>query len=104
MTNTIHEKVDALMKADGLDVLILTGNTPEHPGFWYLAGNQRLEAATLVWKRTGKKLLIVGDMERDCAALSGLEWVARSTTPFMKIQRQGKKPGDAQIAWLAWCL
>ena len=104
MKNAIHEKVDALMKEAGLDVLILMGNTPEHPGFWYLAGNQKLEAATLVWKRKGKKLLIVGDMERDCAAQSGMDWIARSTTPFMKIAKAAKRPGDAQIRWLSWCL
>jgi Xaa-Pro aminopeptidase len=104
MKNAMHEKVDALMKADGLDVLLVLGNTPENPNFWYLVNGQKLEAAVLVWKRSGKKLLIAGDMERDCAAETGLEWIVRSSTPSAKLAAKAKKPGDYQIAWLSWVL
>ena len=104
MKNAMHAKVDALMKEDGLDVIIALGNTPENPNFWYLAGGQKLEAAMLVWKRGSKKLLIAGDMERDCAAETGLDWIVRSSTPAMKLAKQAKKPGDYTLAYIAWAL
>jgi len=104
MKNAMHEKVDALMKKEGLDVILAFGNTPENPNFWYLAGGQKLEAAVLVWKRGGKKLLIVGDMERDCAAETGLDWIVRSSTPAMNLLKRAKRPGDYPIAWLSWAL
>ena len=104
MKNAMHARVDSLMKEEGLDVLLVQGNTPENPNFWYLAGGQKLEAAVLVWKRGGKKQLIVGDMERDCAEQTGLDWIVRSKTPAMKLAKQAKKPGDFQIAWLCWAL
>jgi len=104
MKNAMHERVDALMKADGLSALLVTGNTPENPNFWYLAGGQKLEAAVLVWKRGGRKLLIAGDMERDCAAETGLDWIVRSSTPSAKLMKQAKKPGDYEIAWHLWAL
>ena len=100
----LHARVDALMAERKLDVLLLTGNTPESPAFWYLTRGQKLEAATLVWKRGGKKLLVVGDMERDCAAMTGLPWIAHSATPARKLARAAKKPGDARLAWLSWVL
>jgi hypothetical protein len=101
---TLPARLDALMEKAKLDVLLLTGDTPESPAFWYLVGGQKLEAATLVWKRGGERLLIVGDMERDNAAKTGLKWIARSTTPAQEFAKQHKKPGDAQLAWLAWTL
>ncbi len=104
MKNAMHAKVDALMKEDGIDVIVALGNTPENPNFWYLAGGQKLEAAMLIWKRGGKKLLIAGDMERDCAAETGLDWIVRSSTPAMKLAKQAKKPGDYTLAYIAWAL
>ncbi|MBC8367083.1 hypothetical protein H8E52_06710, partial [bacterium] len=104
MKNAMHAKVDALMKEDGLDVIVALGNTPENPNFWYLAGAQKLEAAVLIWKRGSKKLLIAGDMERDCAAETGLDWIVRSATPAMKLAKQAKKPGDYTLAYIAWAL
>jgi Xaa-Pro aminopeptidase len=103
-TDPLHARVDSLMAERKLDALLLTGDTPESPAFWYLTKSQKLEAATLLWKRGGKKLLIVGDMERDNAAKTGLDWIPRSATPFMKLSRAAKKPGDAQLAWLSWVL
>ena len=94
----LHAHVDRLMAERKLDALLLTGNTPESPSFWYLTRSQKLEAATLLWKRGGKKLLIVGDMERDNAAKTGLDWIARSKTPYTKLVRGAKKPGDAELA------
>ncbi len=104
MKNAMHAKVDTLMKEDGLDAIVAVGNTPENPNFWYLAGGQKLEAAVLVWKRGGKKLLIAGDMERDCAAASGLDWIVRSSTPAMKLAKRAKKPGDYALSYLQWAL
>lgn len=100
----LHAQIDALMAERKLDVLLLTGNTPENPNFWYAVKGQKLEAATLVYKRGGRKLLIAGDMERDCAALAGLPFIVRSATPAMKIAAKAKKPGDAKIDWLCWSL
>jgi Xaa-Pro aminopeptidase len=100
----LHAHVDAIMAERKLDVLLLTGNTPENPNFWYLTKGQKLEAATLVYKRGGKQLLIAGDMERDCAAMTGLPWIPRSATPAMKIAAKAKKPGDYQLEWLSWVL
>lgn len=101
---TLPARLDALMEKAKLDVLLLTGNTPESPAFWYLVGGQKLEAATLVWKRGGERLLIAGDMERDNAAKTGLKWIARSVTPAQQLAKDNPKPGDAQLAWLAWVL
>ncbi|MDP6418005.1 MAG: Xaa-Pro peptidase family protein [Candidatus Krumholzibacteria bacterium] len=87
------------MKERNVDVLLLTGNSDEHPGFWYLCGGHKFEAAMLVWKRGGKKLLIVGDMERDGAKESGLDWIPRSKTPASKLA-QSKNPKVALLSWL----
>ncbi len=105
MTDPLHARVDKLMKKQGLDALLLTGTTQLHPSFYYLVKGAKLEGATLVWKRGGKKLLFCADMERDNAASTGLDYLTFSQTPLVKlIQRHAGEPAEFQLAWLSWCL
>lgn len=105
MPDPLHARVDALMAERKLDVLLITGNTHEHPSFFYLTKGQKMENAVLVWKRGGKKLLIGADMERDCAAQTGLEFLPFSQTPLQKIGMKHRgDPAATKVAWLSWAL
>ena len=105
MKDPLHARVDALMAERKIDALLLTGNTHEHPSFFYLCKGEKLENALLVYKRGGKNLLIGGDMERDGAARTGLDYVPYSQTPYLKIALKHKDdPAAARLAWLSWVL
>jgi Xaa-Pro aminopeptidase len=105
MKDPLQARVDTLMAERKLDVLLLLGNTPEHPSFYYLVRGQKMEGAILVWKRGGKKLLVGSDMERDNAAKTGLEYLPYSKTPLARLmKRHAGDPAGLQIAKLMWAL
>lgn len=104
MTADQIKRIDALMARAKIDVLLLHGNTPEHSSFRYLVGGEKLENATLVWRRGGMKLLLAGDMERDNAARTGFRVMAMSTTRYQAIIRKHGNTARGRAAWLVWAL
>jgi Xaa-Pro aminopeptidase len=105
MANQNHLKVDKLMKEQGLDILLLTGNSFDHPSFTYLVGGEKLENAVLVYKRQGKKILFGSDLERDNGARTGFDFVPFSATAMGKLAKKHHgDPGAFTREWLIWCL
>ncbi|MCP4550052.1 MAG: aminopeptidase P family protein [bacterium] len=105
MKDALHANVEKLMKEKGLDALLLMGNTPEHPNFYYLVKGEKLENAVLVFKRTGKKLLFCIDFERDSAAATGFDYITMGKTPINKLAlKHANDPAAFKLAWLTWCL
>ena len=105
MKDPLHSRVESLMAESNLDALLLVGTTQEHPSFYYLVKGQKMEGAILVFKRSGKKLLIGSDMERDNAAKTGFDFIPYSKTPIGRLSK--KHMGDAaglQVAKLMWAL
>lgn len=64
--------IDALMEAQDIDALLITGPAFHNPPMVYLAGIGHLSQADLIKKRGAEAVLFHNPMERDEAAKSGL--------------------------------
>ena len=78
-------ELDALMSASDLDAILVLGAGQHNPAMVYLTGGAHLTSAYLVKKRGEPGLLYCGAMERDEAALSGLEVRLIDRTPFSEL-------------------
>jgi Xaa-Pro aminopeptidase len=65
--------IDALMESQGLDALLITGPGRHNPPMVYMTGGANLLNALLIKKRGQAPILFHQPMERDEAALTGLE-------------------------------
>ncbi len=79
--------LDRLMKAKGLDAILILGNADHNPPMVYLTGGGHISNATLVKKRGEAAVLFHQDMERDEAAKSGLKCISYSTYPYEELLR-----------------
>lgn len=101
MTDPLHSTIDALMRARKIDVLLIDGNSVGHPAFFRLARGAKLEHATLIWKRGGRKLLVGIDFERDNAARTGFEFLPVSRTQAGRLRKQyAGDPVGYRVAYL----
>ncbi len=64
--------LDALMKSNDLDALLVTGPAQHNPAMVYLTGGGHITIADLIKKRGETAVLFYNPMERDEAAKSGL--------------------------------
>jgi Xaa-Pro aminopeptidase len=71
--------LDALMKAAGLDAIIVLGNAEHNPPMYYFTGGGHVSSAALVKKPGQEPVLYCNAMERDEAAKSGLKVVPLRT-------------------------
>lgn len=101
MPDPLHATIDTLMRERKIDVLLVDGDTIGHPAFFRLARGAKLEHATLVWKRGGKKLLVGIDFERDNAARTGFDFLPVSKTQATKLRkRYAGDPVGYRVAYL----
>jgi len=88
--------LDALMKARGLDAILVFGDAEHNPPMYYFVGGGHVSSALLI-KKVGKDpVLFYNDMERDEAAKSGLKTVSFSEYPLPDFVEQAN--GDMQAA------
>ena len=80
--------LDALMQAKDLDALLVIGNASHNPSMYYLTGGGHVSGATLIKKRGEAAVLYCNDMERDEAALSGLQIIPYSKYNFQEILKE----------------
>jgi Xaa-Pro aminopeptidase len=72
--------LDALMKEDNLDAILVLGDAEHNPPMYYFVGGGHVSGAVLLKKRGEAPVLFYNDMERDEAARSGL--LTRSFSEF----------------------
>jgi Xaa-Pro aminopeptidase len=65
--------LDALMEAQDLDALLVTGSGQHNPAMVYMTGGAHMNNAILVKRRAQEPLLFCNAMEREEAASTGLE-------------------------------
>src|SRR5919109_2642779 len=88
--------LDALMKAQGLDAILIFGDAEHNPPMYYFVGGCHVRGALLIKKAGKEPILFYNDMERDEAAKSGLKTVSYSEFPLKDFLEQAN--GDAQLA------
>lgn len=71
--------LDSLMKAAGLDAIIVLGNAEHNPPMYYFTGGGHVSNAALVKKLGNEPVLYCNSMERDEAAKSGLKVIPLRT-------------------------
>jgi len=75
--------IDALMEAQGLDALLISGPGRHNPPMVYMTGGANLLSAILIKKRGEAPILFHQPMERDEAALTGLQTRSLGITIWM---------------------
>jgi Xaa-Pro aminopeptidase len=85
--------IDALMEANDVEALLVTGPAQYNPDMVYLTGGGHITRADLIKKRGQKAVLFHGPMERDEAARTGLDTVSYNQYPMAEMLKQAG--GDA---------
>ena len=80
--------LDAIMQANQIDALLVTGPGQHNPALVYLTGGGHLTSADLIKKRGKKAVLFHGPMERDEAAKSGLLTRSYSQYPYRQLMAE----------------
>jgi len=65
--------LDALMEANDIDALLVTGPAQHNPAMYYFTGGWHISQADLIKKRGQAPVLFYNSMERDEAAKTGLQ-------------------------------
>jgi Xaa-Pro aminopeptidase len=69
----MKKDLDAIMLANDLDALLVTGPAQHNPPMYYLTGGAHLTRADVIKKRGAEPLLFFASMEREEAAATGLQ-------------------------------
>jgi len=77
--------LDAIMQANQVDVLLITGPAQHNPAMVYLTGGGHLTHADLIKKRGEPAVLFHAAMERDEAAKTGLVTRSYSEYPYKEL-------------------
>ena len=64
--------LDALMEANEIDALLVTGPAQHNPAMYYFTGGWHISQGDLIKKRGQEPVLFYNSMERDEAAKTGL--------------------------------
>jgi Xaa-Pro aminopeptidase len=88
--------LDALMLANNIDILLVSGPAVHNPAMVYLTGSGHITNAELIKKRGEQPVLFCGMMERDEAAKTGLPLRLYSDYPLADRLKEAK--GDAELA------
>jgi Xaa-Pro aminopeptidase len=87
--------IDAIMQANDIDVLLVTGSAKHNPAMAYLTGGGHISAADLIKKRGETAVLFHGSMEREEAARTGLVTRSYSNYSFAEINQEAN--GDRVV-------
>jgi len=93
----VKQDLDRLMQERGIDALTVTGTPKASRDLYYLTGPVHVTGCRVVKKRGEEPILIVGSMERDEAAKTGL--LIRTSDEFdvRKITKETKDPLEASV-------
>jgi Xaa-Pro aminopeptidase len=80
--------IDALMQAQQLDVLLVTGPAQHNPMMHYFTGKGNISQADLIKKRGSEPVLFYNSMERDEAAKTGLATKSLADYKFPDLLKQ----------------
>jgi Xaa-Pro aminopeptidase len=80
--------IDALMQAQQLDAILVTGSAQHNPMMHYFTGNGHISQADLVKKRGSEPVLFYNSMERDEAAKTGLATRSLADYKFPDLLKQ----------------
>ncbi|MGE5221758.1 MAG: M24 family metallopeptidase [Omnitrophica WOR_2 bacterium] len=92
----MKKDLDALMETRNIQALLVTGPAQHNPAMVYFTGGAHLTGADLIKKRGAEPVLFYNPMERDEAALSGLQTTNLADFRFDDIRQQAG--GDYQKA------
>jgi Xaa-Pro aminopeptidase len=87
----MRSDLDALMQAQDIDALLVTGPALHNPPMVYLTGGGHLTQADLLKRRGDGALLFHTDMERDEAARTGLQTKSLSDYPWKDLLREANE-------------
>ncbi len=90
--------IDRLMKANGIDALLVTGPGQYNPDMVYLTGGGHITRADLIKKRGGDAVLFCGAMEREEAVSTGLQTITYNQYPLNALL---KEAGGDQVKAIA---
>ena len=79
--------LDALLAANGLDAMLVTGSGQHNPAMVYLTGGGHFSEADLIKKRGEEAVLFHASMEREEAAHTGLQTRSFSNYPWVELMR-----------------
>ncbi len=82
--------LDAIMQANDVDVLLVTGPAQHNPAMVYLTGGGHLTNADLIKQRGKPAVLFHASMERDEAAKTGLETRSYNSYPYKHLLDEAK--------------
>jgi Xaa-Pro aminopeptidase len=68
----MKKDLDAIMQANNLDAMLVTGPAQHNPPMYYLTGGAHLTRADVIKKRGEEPVLFYASMEREEAAATGL--------------------------------
>ena len=85
---SMRSDLDALMKKQKIDALLVSGPTQHNASMVYFTGLAHITTAYLIKKRGKTPLLIHPPMERDEAALTGLELKSFNDYPAASFQKE----------------
>ena len=100
----MKKDLDRLMKKRDVDTLVVMGEPSTCRDFRYLAGPLHLTGGYVVKKRGGKPILVVGLMERDEAARSGLPVRLYSEMGWAAARKGAKSPAHAAARFIVGML
>ncbi len=88
--------LDARMKTNNLDAIIVIGDATHNPPMFYLTGGGHISGATLIKKRDSQPVIYCNDMEREEASRSGLKAIPYSTYNNNSLLNEAQ--GDSLLA------
>lgn len=93
--------LDALMQAENIDALLVTGPVRHNPYMFYLTGGGHITQADVIKKRGETAVLFHGAMERDEAAKTGLVTRSYSKYPMVELLNEmgGSRLGAAALRY-----
>jgi Xaa-Pro aminopeptidase len=93
----MKQDLDRLMRGRGIDALVVTGTPKTSRDLFYFTGPVSIMGARLVKKAGDEPTLVVGGMERDEAAKSGLRVMTGADLGLMEVYRSAANPLDAGV-------
>lgn len=97
----MKQDLDRLMEERGIDALTVSGTPGGCRDIYYLTGPMGVSGCRIVKKRGEEPVLIVGSMERDEAARSGLALKTWADFDINKITKESKDQLEAAVKSLA---
>jgi Xaa-Pro aminopeptidase len=96
----VKSDLDRLMEERQFDAIVIIGHATENHALSYMTGGAPISEGTLIKRRGVAPVLIVGPMEREEAAKSGLSIETYSDYDFFKLAKEAGSMFEARIQML----